>query len=154
MFQLPLIDSPHWHLYYLMKVLFCSPGEQIQTKVLSIGVCKKMLQHVFTLSIHWANGQFSLFSRFPTQVKLWGSCWLLHPINKLLKHCRGFIFSHKHNTLIQWFPNFFEPSPKSRYRLCLITHNQKFSHFRSKFFFAVIAHNTEQQCGFGCALWF
>jgi len=28
----------------------------------------------------------------------------------------------------------------------------KFSHFISKISFAVIAHNTEQQCGFGFAL--
>jgi len=47
----------------------------------------------------------------------------------------------------QWFPNLFEPLPKSWYRLCLITLNKNFSHFRSKISFAVIAHNTEQQCG-------
>jgi len=29
---------------------------------------------------------------------------------------------------------------------------QKFSHFRSKISFAVIAHNAEQQCGFGFML--
>jgi len=54
--------------------------------------------------------------------------------------------------LKQWFPNFFEPLPKSRYRLCLITLNTKFSHFRSKISFAVIAHNTEQECGFALSL--
>jgi len=32
---------------------------------------------------------------------------------------------------------------------CLITLNKHFSHFRSKISFAVIAHNTEQQSGFG-----
>jgi len=29
---------------------------------------------------------------------------------------------------------------------------QFFSHFRLKIYFAVIAHNTKQQCGFGFAL--
>ena len=38
-------------------------------------------------------------------------------------------------TLPQWFPNLFEPLPKSRYRLCLITLNKIFSHFRSKISF-------------------
>jgi len=31
--------------------------------------------------------------------------------------------------------------------ICLITLNKNFSHFRSQISFAVIAHNTEQQCG-------
>ena len=52
----------------------------------------------------------------------------------------------------QWFPNLFEPLPKSSYRLCLITLNKFFSHLWSKICFADVAHNTEQQCGFGFAL--
>jgi len=54
--------------------------------------------------------------------------------------------------LNQWFPNLFEPLPKSRRRLYLITLNENFSHFMSKISFPVIAHNIEQHCGFGSAL--
>jgi len=32
--------------------------------------------------------------------------------------------------LKQWFPNLFEPLPKSRHRLCLITLNKKFFAFQ------------------------
>jgi len=42
---------------------------------------------------------------------------------------------HRLVSLNQWLPNVFEPLPKSRYRLCLITLNKKFSHFRSKISF-------------------
>jgi len=49
--------------------------------------------------------------------------------------------------LQQLFPNLFEPLPKSWCRLRLITLNKNFSRFRSKISFAVIAHNTKQQCG-------
>jgi len=53
---------------------------------------------------------------------------------------------------LQWFPNLFEALPRSWSRLCLITLNKIFSHFRSKIHFVVIAHNTEQKCGFSFAL--
>jgi len=48
----------------------------------------------------------------------------------------------KHKRLNQWFPNLFEPLPKSRWRICL----------NDPQYFAVIAHNIGQHCGFGSAL--
>jgi len=50
------------------------------------------------------------------------------------------------------FPKLVRTVTQVKAAIVLLSTNKKFFHFMSKIFFAVIAHNTEQQSGFGSAL--
>jgi len=66
---------------------------------------------------HWAVYLKPCWWALAVQLPLYLFC-ILHVSYSVM-----FVYTFDNVLLLQWFPNLFEPLPKSRQRLCLITHH-------------------------------